>query len=64
MTEKRIQPEWGKAVRKVLIKRDMSINDLAESIGMSRTHVSAVVNGRLLSENAKEKICSFLGVEE
>ena len=39
--EKRVQPEWGKEVRKVLIERDMSINDLAESIGMSRTHVSA-----------------------
>lgn len=62
--EKRTQPEWGKEVRKVLIEKDMTINELAECVEMSRTHVSAVVNGRLESVNAREKICSFLGIEE
>ena len=39
--------DWGKEVKKGLIERGWSINDLAERIGKSRTRVSGVVNTRI-----------------
>ena len=59
----RKQPDWGKEVRIKLIEKDMTVSDLAENVGLSRTHVSAVICGRLESVNAKEKICQYLGLE-
>ena len=43
---------WCKKVKKKLIDLDMTTTELAEVIGLSRGHVSAVVNGR--SYSAKE----------
>ena len=43
--------DWGKEVKKGLIERGWSINDLAERIGKSRTRVSGVVNGRIYSDS-------------
>ena len=37
---------WCKKVKKKLIDLDMTTTELAEVIGLSRGHVSAVVNGR------------------
>lgn len=54
--------DWGKEVKKGLIERDWSINDLAERIGKSRTRVSGVVNGRIYSDSiASEGTCRQCG---
>ena len=42
---------WCKKVKKKLIDLDMTTTELAEVIGLSRGHVSAVVNGRSYSAN-------------
>ena len=56
-------PGWGKNVKKVLIDKGMTMNELADQIGLSRTHLSAVICGRVESESAKEKICDYLGLD-
>ena len=48
--------DWGKEVKKGLIERGWSINDLAERIGKSRTRVSGVVNGRIYSDSIASAI--------
>lgn len=47
---KKLSP-WCKSVKHALIDKDMSITELADELGMSRGHVSAVVNGRAYSQN-------------
>ena len=47
---------WCKKVKKKLIDLDMTTTELAEVIGLSRGHVSAVVNGRSYSANTVKLI--------
>lgn len=51
--------DWGKEVKKGLIERGWSINDLAERIGKSRTRVSGVVNGRIYSVRLQVQSVTF-----
>lgn len=64
MTNKPPVPEWSKEAKKVMVDRDMTVTQLAEAIGFSQKYVSTVMSGRYYSEIAKEKICSYLGIEE
>ena len=56
--------DWGKEVKKGLIERGWSINDLAERIGKSRTRVSGVVNGRIYSDSIASAISDLLNIEK
>ena len=56
--------EWSKVVKKGLIERGWSINDLAERIGKSRTRVSGVVNGRIYSDSIASAISDLLNIEK
>lgn len=56
--------QWSKEVRKALIDRDMSMTQLAESIGYSFAVVSSVINGRYANRSYQaiaEKINEKLG---
>lgn len=53
---------WCKKVKKRLIDLDMTVPELAEKIGLSRGHVSAVVNGRSYSQNTVKLISDELNV--
>lgn len=55
---------WCKRVQCELINRDMSKAELADAMGRSRTHVSAVINGRLYSMEAVKAISDFLGIPD
>lgn len=61
--KKRELPEWAKEAKKAMIDKSLNVSELADKIGLTRPHVSAVLNGRLLSPNAQEAICNFLEVE-
>ena len=37
---------WKKSVKIAMIERDMDMEALAKAVGKSRTHISAVINGR------------------
>ncbi len=56
--------QWGKDVRKAVIDKDMSLKQLAESIGYSYAVVSQVINGRYSNASYQaiaEKINGVLG---
>ena len=57
-------PKWAKEAKKALIDKDMTITDLADALGMNRVYLSSVINGRVLSTQAKEKILSYLDLPE
>ena len=61
--EKILSP-WCKQVKCELIKRDMSVSELAESIGMSRPYTSAVVNGRIYAKPAVKAISNALNIQD
>lgn len=58
---KKLSP-WCKSVKHALIDKDMSITELADELGMSRGHVSAVVNGRAYSQNTVKLISDYFNI--
>lgn len=59
---KRKLSPWCKNVKKKMIDLDMTVPELAEKLGLSRGHVSAVVNGRVFSSNTVRMISDELNV--
>lgn len=52
-------------VKSTLIRKKMSISDLAEEIGMSRTHLSRMINGRAeATEEVIGKLAEILEVTQ
>lgn len=57
---KRVLPPWCKEAKKALVDRDMSVSELSEEIGLSRTYVSGVVNGRVYAPEIATRISRAL----
>lgn len=58
--------QWGKAVKKAAIDRNMTLKQLAKEIGYSNATVSQIINGRYSNSSYKviaEKINKVLGTE-
>ena len=62
MGHKRDLPTWCKDAKKELIERDMTVTQLAQDVGMTREHISAVINDKVRSPNTQKIICEHLGV--
>ena len=63
---KRPYPFDGERRRRVLVelaRRGMSIADLARAIKYPRSHVSAVICGRLLQASLEQRIAAYLQVD-
>ncbi len=60
---KRKLPPWCTAVKVELARRNWSVKDLAQATHLSQTHVSGVINGRILSEPAAKAIGEILEIE-
>ncbi|RKI36267.1 helix-turn-helix domain-containing protein [bacterium D16-51] len=54
--------EWCQAVKIELVKRSMSVNQLAEKASVSRDRLSMVINGRMMNEQIVEKVNSLLDI--
>ena len=54
--------EWCQAVKIELVKRKMSVNQLAEKASVSRDRLSMVINGRMMNEQIVEKVNSLLDI--
>lgn len=57
-------PEWCKQAKMEMIRRDISVQDLAKEIGVSRQYVSALVNGRAFGGPAMKKIADYLNISD
>jgi plasmid maintenance system antidote protein VapI len=47
-----------------MIRRDITVPELAEAIGVTRQYASAIVNGRVIAEPAVKKISDYLGISD
>lgn len=56
--------EFEKAVKKALIDHDMTMQDLADAIGITISYVSDLIKGKRKNELQLAKITSFLGLSE
>lgn len=54
--------EWCKAVKIELVKKEMSINQLAEELDVSRDRLSLVINGRMMSEEIIKSVDCLLKI--
>lgn len=55
-------PPWCKLVKHTLIDKDMDITELANSLDLARPYLSSVINGRVYSQPAVNRISDFLGI--
>lgn len=55
---------WCKNAKITMIKKDISISQLAEDTNMSRSYVSTILNGRIYSAPAVKKISDYLGIQD
>lgn len=60
--EKKLTP-WCENVKIAMIERELSVQDLADAIGMSRVYTSALINGRIQSEATMKLISDTLNIE-
>lgn len=61
---KKILSPWCKSVKKQMIDKDMEVQDLAKGVGMDRSYVSSIINGRVYSEPGVKKISDYLGIPD
>lgn len=54
--------EWCQCVKIELVKRKMSVNQLAEKLNVSRDRLSLVINGRMMNEKIVDAVGSLLGI--
>lgn len=56
--------KWCKNVKIEMVKKDLEVQDLAAAIGMNRSYVSSIINGRVYSVPAVKKISDYLGIPD
>lgn len=57
-------PQWCKNVKIELVRRDMSISDLARLVDLTKQYTSGIVSGRNYSEAAVKKISDALNIPD
>lgn len=60
----KILSPWCKQAKIRLIELDMTIEELAYKVGLTREYTSAIVNGRARSEPAIKAISDVLNIKE
>ncbi len=55
---------WNITAKKRLIDLNMSRKELAEATGINYSVVCAVLNGIVVRESVKERICTYLDIKE
>lgn len=56
--------KWCKNVKIEMVKKDLEVQDLAAALGMNRSYVSSIINGRVYSVPAVKKISDYLGIPD
>lgn len=58
----REKSDWWKNANIAMLEKGINTNELADSIGLRREYVSAILNGRVVSKPAIQKISDFLNI--
>ncbi len=54
---------WGRQCKAQMVIKNLSLEELSVSIGLSRTYISAIINGRVAApDETVKKISKALGV--
>lgn len=54
---------WGKRCKVQMTLKDISLQDIANSTGYSRTYISSIINGRVMvPDETKQKVEEALGL--
>lgn len=54
--------EWCQCVKIELVKRKMSVNQLAENLNVSRDRLSLVINGKMMNEKIVSAVDGLLNI--
>lgn len=54
--------EWCQCVKIELVKRKMSVNQLAENLNVSRDRLSLVINGKMMNEEIVSAVDGLLNI--
>ena len=54
--------DWCKRAQITMLEKDITTTDVANEIGYTTPYVTSVLNGRLISDTAINKISEFLGI--
>ncbi|MBQ3427431.1 MAG: helix-turn-helix transcriptional regulator [Clostridia bacterium] len=55
-------PQWGIEVKKTLLDRRMTVDQLATELNMSRPYINNIINGKFIIPKTQERICKHLGI--
>lgn len=55
---------WCKTAKIEMIRSDIKTTELAKILGMNRSYVSSILNGRVYSAPAVKKISDYLGIAD
>ena len=55
--------DWCQAVKIELLKRKMSVNQLAEKANVSRDRMSLVINGKMMNEDIVDAVNRLLNIK-
>ena len=55
---------WCKRAKIEVIRKDISVNDLAEQLGNNRSYLSSVLNGRVVSMPIRKRISDLLNISD
>lgn len=61
--KKKLSP-WCKEAQKAMIDKDLGPTSLAIALGMNRSYVSSIINGRVYSAPAVKRISDYLGISD
>lgn len=61
--EKKLSP-WCKNAKIAMIEQDITTTEMAKMLGMNRSYLSSIINGRIYSAMTVKKISDFLGIQD
>lgn len=61
--KKQLSP-WGKEAQITMIRKDMTLSDVADITGYTKEYVCAVINGKVIRPGPIKKISEALGISE
>lgn len=54
--------EWCQEVKIALVKKNMSVNELAKTVGVTRDRLSLVINGKMMNAEIVTSVNDLLGI--
>lgn len=61
--KKKLSP-WCKNAKIAMIEQDITTTEMAKMLGMNRSYLSSIINGRIYSTMTVKKISDFLGMQD